>query len=466
MVQLSGLDASFLYLETPEQLLHVGAVVLLDPQTVPGGYSYQKMRDQLREYATQIPTFTRKLKHVPLRLDHPYWVQDRYFDIDRHVHRMALPAPGGDAELAELVGHLSGLPLDRARPLWEMWVVEGLASGQVAVVSKMHHAAVDGVSGANLMSYLCSLEPDAPPLQTMPGEEESDSAPGAWGLLAKGVVATATRPFQIVNMVRPTAEIVAGSVTRAREGRAMAAPMTAPRTSFNGNITSHRSVAWANLDLEVIRDVKNQVEGSTVNDVILAISGGALRRYLAERDELPETSLVATVPVSVRESSGRAEGSNKVSSMFTKLGTDIADPLQRLHQLSVSNANAKDHHKAIPADTLQDWAEFAAPRTFGLAMRAVSSLRLGDRGPVIHNLVISNVPGPPLPLYLLGARIDALYPLGPIMHQAGLNITVVSNNGTVHVGAIACLELMPSAWPLVEKFPEELDALVAAVKQQ
>jgi diacylglycerol O-acyltransferase len=267
----------------------------------------------------------------------------------------------------------------------------------------------------------------------------------------------------LARMVGPTVGIVSSTVGRALSGTAMAAPLTAPRTSFNGTITGHRSVAFVDLELDRIRALKRAVPGATVNDVVMAVSGGALRRYLEDRGELPPSSLVATVPVSVHQTSRRAGGRNKVSTIFTRLGTDIADPVERLRQVSVANGNAKEHHQAIPADTLQDWAEFAAPRTFGLAVRVVSSLRLADRGPVIQNLVISNVPGPPMPLYFLGARIDALYPLGPIFHGAGLNITVMSNNGTMHVGIIACRESMPRPWELAEDFPKELDALEAAL---
>jgi diacylglycerol O-acyltransferase len=242
----------------------------------------------------------------------------------------------------------------------------------------------------------------------------------------------------------------------------MAAPLTAPRTSFNGTITGHRSVAYVDLSLDRIKEIRHAVEGATVNDVVLSVSGGALRRYLEERGELPDSSLLASVPVSVHGTSKRDRGANKVSTIFARLGTDIADPVERLQALAIGNARAKEHHQAIPADTLQDWAEFAAPRTFGLAVRVVSGLRLADSGPVIHNLVISNVPGPPVPLYFMGARIDGMYPLGPIFHGAGLNITVMSNNGRMHVGIIGCRESIPKVWDLAEDFPEELDALYAA----
>jgi diacylglycerol O-acyltransferase len=242
----------------------------------------------------------------------------------------------------------------------------------------------------------------------------------------------------------------------------MAAPLTAPRTSFNGTITGHRSIAYTDVSLDTIKNIKKAVPGATVNDVVLALSGGALRRYLMERGELPETSLLASVPVSVRSESKRA-GRNQVSSMFCRLGTDVEDPLERITGMATANVNAKEHHKAVPADTLQEWAEFAAPRTFGLAVRMVSDLRLAERAPVIHNLVISNVPGPPVPLYFVGSRIDALYPLGPVFHGAGLNITVMSNNGQMHIGAIACSELVPRPWDLIDQFPVELEAMKKAV---
>lgn len=465
MDRLSGLDASFLYLETPEQLMHVCGLILLDPTTVPGGYSFDRLREQLGQRAEEIPTFTRKLRRVPLGLDFPVWERDEHFDVQRHVHRMGVPAPGGDRELAEIVGHLAGLLLDRSRPLWEMWVIEGLASGQIAVVTKMHHATVDGVSGANLMSMLCSLEPDAPLLDLVPGGKDPGRAPSSRELLVRGVAATARKPFQVANVIGPTVGILAGAASRARRSAAMAAPLTAPRTSFNGLITGHRSVAFADVELETIKTIKNLVPGATVNDVVLTISGGALRRYLERRGELPETSLLASVPVSVHGKSSRDGGTNKVSSLFTRLRTDLADPLERLQALAEANAVAKEHHNAIPADTLQDWAEFAAPRVFGLAVRAVTSLRLAERGPVIHNLVISNVPGPPVPLYFLGARMDAMYPLGPVFHGAGLNITVLSQNGVAHVGVIACSESVPEPEAIVDGFSAELTALLAAAQQ-
>ena len=461
MDRLSGLDASFLYLETPAQLMHVCGVIVLDPATMPGGYTFETIRDKIEAGVRDVPTFTRKVRKVPLGLDHPIWVQDRHFAIDRHVHRLALPAPGGYTELTELTGHLAGLPLDRSRPLWEMWVIEGYQGDGVVVFMKMHHATVDGVSGSNLISHLCSLEPDAAPIAGA-GAGLAGREPGQSELLGRAVVSTLGRPLNAVRLIAPSVQLVTKTIGRAREGTAMAAPFSAPRTSFNGTITGHRAIALADMDLEDVRAIKNAT-GTTVNDVVLALAGGALRAYLDNRGELPSSSLLATVPVSVREQSRHATGANKVSALFAKLGTDTEDPLERLRDLAERNKFAKEHHSAISADSLQDWAEFAAPRTFGLAVRAYAGLRLPERHPVVHNLVISNVPGPPVPLFFMGAQIVAMYALGPVFHGAGLNITVMSNNGRLHVGIIACRESMPDVDDLVRRFPVELAALKAAV---
>ncbi|MGZ6745407.1 MAG: WS/DGAT/MGAT family O-acyltransferase [Nocardioides sp.] len=461
MDRLSGLDASFLYLETPAQLMHVCGLIVLDPSTMPHGYAFDEMQREIDRRVRDVPAFTRKLRRVPLGLDHPIWVRDKQFDIERHVHRLALPQPGGYQELVTLAGHLAGQSLDRSRPLWEMWVIEGYEGDKVAVFSKMHHATVDGVSGSNLISHLCSLEADAEPLALGPKEEHGREV-GHGELLGRAVVSNVTRPLTAVKLLGPSAQLVAKTVGRAASGTAMAAPFSAPRTSFNGTITGHRAIAFADMDLEDIREIK-AATGTTVNDVVLAVAGGALRSYLEARDELPENSLLATVPVSVREQSKRSTGANKVSALFAKLGTDVEDPLERLRDMAENNRNAKEHHQAISADSLQDWAEFAAPRTFGLAVRAYAGLRLAEKHPVVHNLVISNVPGPPVPLFFMGAQILALYPLGPVFHGAGLNVTVMSNHGHVHVGIIACRESMPDVDDLVQRFPAELAALTAAV---
>ncbi len=457
MQRLTGLDASFLYLETPQQLQHVCALLTLDPSTVPGDHTVDAFACRLAERCARIPVFRRKLYSTPFNLDHPVWVTDDEFDVDNHVFRVELP--GGREQLDALCAKVAGTPMSRDRPLWEMHVVEG--GGQLAVIAKMHHAGIDGVSGANLISYLSSLEPDA--LLPEPPQEEV-GPPNAVDVVGAGLAGFVRKPVELARLLPELLGIVPSFIARSLRGEGMRLPFTAPRTSFNGTISGERSVAHVDLPLDDVKRVKNAF-GVTVNDVVLALCSGALRTFLAERGELPDKSLLATVPVSVRERSQRADhGSNKVSMWFASLPTHLTDPVARLRELGECNRKAKQHHETIPADLLQDWAQFAAPTTFGLAVRAYSALRLAEKHPVVHNLVISNVPGPPMPLYLLGARITGMYPFGPVFHGAGLNITVVSLAGRVDVGLIAARNQADDLWPLADALPGALAELVSAAE--
>lgn len=458
------MDASFLYLETPTQMLHVCGLIILDGSTIPGGYSFAKLRDALASRVTVMPNFRRRLADSPLNLDHPVWVDDGDFDIDRHIHRIAVPSPGGRDELSELCGSIASQPMDRSRPLWEMFVIEGLEDGAVAVMAKMHHSNVDGVTGANLISQLCSLEPDAPC-------PEFDRPPAGAGrgssidIAVGGLLSFARRPLKMLRLLPESVTLLPRWIGRARKGEAMPSPFTAPRTSFNGAITGHRTIAYRELSLDDVKLVKNAFDVK-VNDVVLTLCAGALRTYLEDRRELPDSSLVATVPVSVHDKSDRP-GTNQISVMFTQLGTDIADPVERLRFIADHNAINKDHHsEALGATLLQDWAQFAAPATFGSAMRVYARLKLAERHPVVHNLVVSNVPGPPLPLYFLGARITQMFPLGPVFHGAGLNVTAMSFDGRLDVGLVSCRELAPRLWDLADAFPEALAELVTAARAQ
>jgi diacylglycerol O-acyltransferase len=463
MDRLSGLDASFLYFETPAHLMHVCGLLVLDTSTMPDGYSFPALRETLRTQLQDNPAFRRKLHNPLLNVDHPVWVADEDFDIEHHVRRITVPAPGGSHELAEVCGDIAGQPLDRGRPLWEFWIIEGLADGRVAVMTKMHHATVDGVSGASLVSELCSLEPGAPPM-SQSAHPLPERRPRDREIVLDGLIGLAKRPLKLARVLPSTVGALEGWIQRARRGAAMPAPFSAPRTSFNGMVTGHRAVAFTRLDLGDVKEVKNAF-GCTVNDVVLALCSGALRTYLDDRGELPESSLVAMVPVSVHGKT-KAGGTNKVSGMFSSLQSDIDDPVERLAAIAEQNRIAKEHHQTLSASLLQDWAQFAAPNTFGLAVRVYSRLRMADRHPVIHNLVISNVPGPPMPIYFLGARINGFYPFGPVFHGAGLNVTVLSNDGHLDVGIIACRELAPELWELADDLPLALDELLTVARER
>lgn len=462
--RLSGLDASFLYLETPSQPLHVCSILELDTATVPGGYTFDRMRDALSLRIRAMPEFRMKLADSLLNLDHPVWVADNDFDVDRHLHRIGLPAPGGRLELSGICGHIAALPLDRSRPLWEMWVIENVAGtdahagGRLAVMTKVHHAAVDGVTGANLMSQLCSTEPDAPP----PDPVDAPGGASRLEIAVGGLARFAARPVHLATKVLPaTVTTVVDTVRRAVAGEAMARPFSAPQTAFNASVTGHRNVAYAQLDLADVKTVKNHF-GVKVNDVVMALVSGVLRQFLLDRGELPESSLVAMVPVSVHGRSDRP-GRNKVSGMFASLQTQIADPAERIVAIAEASSVAKEHSSAIAASLLQDWSQFAAPAVFGVAMRLYAGTRLTEARPV-HNLVVSNVPGPQVPLYFLGAEVTAMYPLGPIFHGSGLNITVMSLNGKLDIGLISCPELLGDLWDMADDFKVCMDELLAAAR--
>ncbi|AGZ50806.1 WS/DGAT/MGAT family O-acyltransferase [Mycobacterium kansasii] len=460
MERLSGLDASFLYLETVTQPLHVCSLLELDTSTMPGGYTFDRLRDALGMRIKAMPQFREKLADSRLNLDHPVWVDDNAFDLGRHLRCVGVPTPGGRAEVAEVCAQIAAVPLDRDHPLWEMWVIEGLAGtpasagGRVAVLTKVHHAAVDGVMGADLLAQLCSTEPDAPP---------PDAVAGAGGahwlqIAASGLVGFAARSWRLVNVLSLTGASLVETARRARCGRSMARPFAAPPTAFNAAVTAQRNIAYTQLELSDIKKVKDRF-GVKVNDVVMALCAGVLRRWLSDRGELPAKPLVAMVPVSVRDTSGRP-GHNQVSGMFSRLETHISDPGRRLQAIAQANSRAKDHSSAIGATLLQDWAQFADSTLFGTAMRLFAKTPLTHTP--VHNVIVSNVAGPQVTLYFLGARLTAIYPLGPIFHGCGLNITVISLNGKLDFGIISCPQLLPDLAVLADDFTVELQELLAA----
>ncbi|HVW81638.1 MAG TPA: wax ester/triacylglycerol synthase family O-acyltransferase [Mycobacteriales bacterium] len=460
MQRMGGLDSAFLYFETPTMHMHVGGLMLVDPSDASQPYSFESYRDYIQSRLPRVPQFRRKLATVPLNLGRPVWIEDPDFDLDYHLHRGFVPAPGGDRETAAVAADVLSRQMDRSRPLWEMWILEGRADGLIGVVSKVHHSLIDGVTGANMMAELFDLERDATPPEVAddwePGRKPSDLE-----LVGRSLVEWAVRPARVVKLVPGTLMSVGRLAQRRGRGgvAGMPAPFRAPRTSFNATITAHRSVAFTHVSLDDLKTIKNAF-GVKINDVVMAVCSGALRTYLSARDELPERSLISAIPISVHERTDEDAGTTRISIMFASLASDVDDPAERLRQIAETNEGAKADHELVGASMLQDWAEHAAPNTFSLAARMYSSLRLANRHPVVHNLVISNVPGPPIPLYFNGGRLVELHPLGPVMDGAGLNITVLSNMDAIGFGLIACRELMPDLWDLADAIPGAVTELL------
>lgn len=458
MERLTAFDASMLYAESTSVPLHVCSIAELDPSTIPGGYSFDGLCSRLASRMGALPELRAKLANSQLNLDHPVWVEDTELDVSQHLHRIALPAPGGRRELSEVCGRIASIPLDRSKPLWEMWVIEGIAGtdprdgGPIVLMIKVHHAAVDGVSAGNLLNQLCDLQPDAPP----PDPVEGPGGANRLEIVAGGFLRALTRPLELSRAVPSTVSTVVKTVSRAVGGRAMAAPFTAPVTVFNAEITADRTLALAQLELDDVKRVKDRY-GVKVNDVVMALCAGALRGYLEGRGELPDKPLLAVVPSSMHGQWDRP-GRNQLSGMFCNLQTHIADPVERLRVIAESSSRAKEHSSALAPTLLADVTQALPPAMFGVAFEVLSRTPL-KRTP-IHNVVISNVAGPPTKLYAMGAEMKSLYPLGPIFHGSGLNITVMSLSGKLNVGIISCQKLVDDLWDLADQFEIELAELV------
>jgi diacylglycerol O-acyltransferase / wax synthase len=460
--RLSGLDASFLYGETPTMHMHVGMVAVFDPSTVPGGYSFRRVRQLINDRIPLAPVFQRRLVEVPMRLGFPVWVDDPEFDIDNHLRRAALPAPGGMRELAEFAADVISRQLHRDRPLWEMWMVEGIEDGKLALVVKMHHSTIDGVSGAELLGVLFDLEPEPPEASPTTARLLDSRIPSGLELVSQAMVAGLVAPFDIARiMLRTTRNLFDVGRIRRRPGVKGALPLTAPRTSINAAVHARRRVAFAAASLADAKKLKNEI-GTTVNDVVLAMVTGALRTYLLAGDELPEIPLVSVVPVSVTPDVAELKGSNKVSSMFVQLPTHLDDPIERLQVIRQGTKEAKEEHQALGATTLQNWAEHASPNVFAVAARLYTGMKLADRHRPVANLVVSNVPGPGFPLYLGGSQLLGMFPLGPVMDGMGLNVTIMSYMGVLYWGLASDARAVPRLWDIAAAIPHALSELMEA----
>jgi diacylglycerol O-acyltransferase len=437
--------------------------MVLDPSDVPGGWTVERVENYYRGRLHLAPPFRRRLVEVPFGLHHPLWIEDPDFDLEWHIRHIAVPPPGGPRQLADLAAHLNALHLDRVHPLWEMWLIDGVEGGRVALLTKVHHAAIDGASGNQITLATLELSPEGDPAPPPAEAWAPDRIPTDIELLAYAASSISRHPWRAATALRRATETALTLRRRAGQPDVSPTPLpfTAPRTSFNATLTPHRSFAMTSLSLTEVKAIKNTF-GVTVNDVVLALCAGALRRYLSSRGEDLDGPLVAMVPISVRSEDLRDSMGNRVSSMLCSLATDVDDPVARLASIHESMKSAKETQSAIGADTLQNWAEFAAPAIAGRAARLYSRTRMADRHRPLFNVTISNVPGPPFPLYSAGARLVANYPLGPIFHGGGLNMTVMSYLDQLDFGLLACPDLLPDVWALADGLSESLAELSKA----
>ncbi len=482
MQQLTGLDTSFLNLETPSTYGHVSGLAIFDPSTASLPTTLDGVKQLIMERIHLLPPYRRRLVEVPFGLDHPYWLEDPDFDIEFHVRHIGLPPPGDDRQLAEQVARIVARPLDRSRPLWELYVIEGLQGGLVAHLTKIHHCAIDGVSGAEILGTLLDVAPEPREVEPPRRAWRPEPQPTELEMWLRGVAGIASRPRKGLRLAReglrhlpelsrslgfgelPGESLLNRLVGRRPQPMLSEAPTQAPRAIFNGRITPHRRFAFGSLSLDEVKEIKN-ARGVTVNDVVMALCAGALRRYLEQHRELPADPLVAMVPVSVRTEEQKGTFGNQVSSMTASLHTHVADPLQRLDRIHESMRVAKEQHKALPATLLQDFAQFAPPAVAARAARVITRAAAANWMDVPFNVVISNVPGPQFPLYGMGAKLVAHYPVSAVSDGVGLNITLQSYDGSLDFGLVACREMVPDLWDLMDYLRDALHELKDAAKE-
>ncbi|WP_293989009.1 wax ester/triacylglycerol synthase family O-acyltransferase [Sphingomonas sp.] len=469
MQQLSAMDASFVYMETPHTPMHIGSVGIYDPSTAPGGFV--RFKDILSFIEQRLPgarSFRQRLVRVPFDVDHPYWIEDPEFDIEFHVRHIALPKPGDWRQLCIQVARLHSRPMDLTKPLWEFTVVEGLDNipglppGCFALVSKVHHAAIDGMSGVEMSAAVHDLDASMKPPEK-PDDWAPENMPRVADLLTRSYFNNLLQPMRIAETIGRSLPGMAKLAVQAGKGDvSLKNTRPAPKTRFNGKVSAHRVWDAVPFKLAEVRAIKEAVEGATVNDVIIAVVGGALRSYLKGKGELPKETLTAMAPISVRQEGEKAALGNLVSAMVIGLGTQIEDPLERLRFVHDDAVNSKAMTNAVGAKTLADYSKLIPSGLAGLGARLYTRVGAANMHAPAFNCVVTNVPGSRVPLYFAGARMVAMYGTAPVFDSMGLINPVYSYGDTIAVSFTADRDMLPDPDVYADALRSSFEALKAA----
>jgi len=444
--QLGGLDNLFLQAESDRTPMHVTAVLVYNPPTSSAGqFDFDAVYRHFENCLTKSRIFRRKLLNAPFGADKPYWIEDEDFDLGQHVVHDELAAPGTTRDFWKRVSELHGIALDRSRPLWSANVVSGLdnvedlAPGSFAIVLKVHHAAIDGVSASEIIGAMHSLRPDDTSNDAA-DDWQPEKAPGKMGLMWRSYLNSFTRPTELMQSVSKLMPAIRKASKKSVGGLALRQKF---KTRFNQRVSAERVTNALRIDLDQIRKLRKCVDGATVNDVVVSIVGGGLRRYLAAKDELPEESMVAGAPINTRDSADSASTGNAVSMMRIPLRTDIADPVARLAAVHTGSQSSKRFAKTAGVHSMSDIADSLSPGWLALGIRALTAEKVSDRVPTPLHTVVSNVPGPPVDLFLRGARLRLVLGLGPLIDQVGLFHAVTSVGGSMAITFTSCASMLP-----------------------
>ena len=460
MKRLSGLDATFLYSETEDVHMHTIKVAIVDVARSPDVDVFERLEQVLGSRLHLLPPFTMRPVKVPMAANHPVWMKDPEFSLRNHLRRITCPAPGTQRELDDVVARIASIPLDRSKPLWELWYVDGLACGRVAYVAKLHHAMADGMASSALLANVMNPAPHG---GDGVADEHPRSLPPRGKVLLDAISEYPQRAAELPRLTRHTIEGAARLIrhNRHRGGRTQG-PFQTPRTLFNRKLTGRRTFATVDVALDDVLDIKRAL-GVTVNDVVLAVAGTATHRYLQSAGERPDRPLLATVPVSVAKPAAARLLGNELSNLFTSLCTDVTDPVERVRAISATAKAAKDAHHALGSDIMRRWAEYTPAGPYRQGFRLYSKLRMADRVRPAANLIVSNVRGPGIPLEVAGARLHRLYSVGPVLEGLGLNVTAWSYCGRMGFSALSCQSAADDLHPLTDLIAEAVDELRARV---
>lgn len=466
MQQLQGLDSMFLYMETPRMPMHLGGIYIFE-QPEGESFDFEGFKGMLEERLHLSRIFRERLLELPLNMGHPYWVDDPDFDLEYHITRIGLPGEGSMNDLMELSATIFSRPLDRTHPLWQMVIVEGLNApeiappGSFAMIYKVHHCAIDGASGAEIMSALLDFSPKPRKVKPPKKAWKPERIPTSMELIARSYGARLGSPLKVLSYLKNNISGVIDTAAEVLKNKLQPPPFpfTAPPTPFNTDVSYHRIFRTTEMDISRIKAIKNATN-TTVNDTMLAICAGGLRSYLLEKEALPEKPLVAMAPISVRSKTEKGAMGNKVSAMLVDLATNEADPQVRLQAIHKHASSAKKVTKGLSPEGLLDFvpAELAA-----LSARLYTRMHIPDRTNPVFNLVITNVPGPPMPLYMAGAKLVHHAAMAPLLDGLGLLLVIFSYAGKISLGAISCREIMPDLDKLMAYMQESLDELETSV---
>ena len=460
--RLAPLDVSFLYLEEATTPMHVGGVAIFQAPE-QDSFDHDKLVSLIEQRIGLVPRYRQKIKWVPGHLASPVWVDDSHFDLAYHIRRSALPRPGSEAQLHELVGRLMSRRLDRGRPLWEMYLVEGLTGGRIALIYKTHHAMVDGVSAVDIAQVILDLTPE--PRKVPQDAWAPHPEPKPVDLVVEAVTDFIRQPTELIEAIRNGVNDATATAVKiaCHAGGLLAYARTAvrppPETPLNVDIGEQRRFAVARTELDDYKRVR-KMHGGTVNDVVLATVAGALRSWLMTRGEPVngKTVIRAMVPVSVRTQNEQGGLGNRVSSYFVDLPVGEPDPLRRLREVNFTMRTHKEAGQSVGADVLVRLSGFAPPTLHSMGARAASGLSRR-----LFNVVVTNVPGPQFPLYAGGARMLEVFPVVPLAKGQALSIGLTSYNGGVYYGLNADRDAMRDVDVICQLIEESLAELVDTV---